>query len=125
MPRVPRRQQQTEAACYHVITRGHNRETLFADAADFRYFLELLGRYRDRFHWQLYHYCLMSNHVHLLVRLENPGALSRIVAPRSPSRTDIASFCRTQGGENDELHGPARLDGTRNGDILNSSTWTP
>jgi hypothetical protein len=39
MPRVPRRRQWTEAACYHVMNRGHNREVVFADDDDRRHFL--------------------------------------------------------------------------------------
>ena len=44
MPRRPRRQQWTEAACYHLINRGHNRETVFANDDDRRYFLDLIDR---------------------------------------------------------------------------------
>ena len=38
------------------------------------YFLGLLARYRDRFGLRLYHYCLMSNHFHLLLQLADPGS---------------------------------------------------
>jgi hypothetical protein len=31
MPRQPRRQSWTEAACFHILNRGHNRDTLFAE----------------------------------------------------------------------------------------------
>ena len=57
------------------MNRGHNRETLFADAEDCRYFLNLFARYRPRFSFQLYHYCLMSNHFHVLLRMESAPAL--------------------------------------------------
>ena len=43
MTRKPRCCQWTEAACYHVLDRGHNRETVFRDRANFRHFLGLLG----------------------------------------------------------------------------------
>src|SRR5262245_52826826 len=80
MPRAARRRLWTEAACYHVLNRGHARETVFHDDRDRLYFLELLGRYRDRFGLRLYHYCLLDNHFHLLLQLPQPGALSRLVA---------------------------------------------
>jgi putative transposase len=67
MPRKPRGMQLAERVGYHVMSRGHNRETVFGDAGDLRHFLGLLQRYRERFGVQLYHYCLMTNHVHLLV----------------------------------------------------------
>jgi hypothetical protein len=58
MPRVPRWMQLARDAAYHVMTRGHNRGALFADADDTRYFLGLLDRYRRRFGFRLHHYCL-------------------------------------------------------------------
>jgi putative transposase len=80
MPRIARRLQWTEAACYHVFNRGHNRETLFSDDADRGKFLELLQRYRRRFEWRLFAYCLMSNHYHLLVQMRDPRELSVLMA---------------------------------------------
>jgi putative transposase len=80
MTRRPRRLQWTEAACYHLINRGHNRETVFATDADRLKFLELLRRYRHRFDLRVYAYCLMSNHFHLLVQLREPRELSGMVA---------------------------------------------
>ena len=80
MPRVPRWLQLARDAAYHVMTRGHNREALFADADDTRSFLGLLDRYRRRFGLRLYHYCLMTNHVHLLLQLDDPRRLSALMA---------------------------------------------
>ena len=76
MPRVPRRRQWTDAACYHFLNRGHNREAVVADDEDRLYFLKLRARYRDRYEVRLYHYCLMSNHFHVLLQLREPRALS-------------------------------------------------
>ena len=58
MSRRPRRSQHASTACYHVISRGHNREVVFGDDADFGYFLTLLARAQERFSVALYHYCL-------------------------------------------------------------------
>src|SRR5437016_4380764 len=60
MPRAARRRGLTEAACYHVLNRGHARETVFHDDEDRAHFLRLLARYRDRFGFSLYYYCLMG-----------------------------------------------------------------
>jgi hypothetical protein len=54
MPRAARCHQWTEAACYHVLNRGHARETLFHDNSDRARFLELVARYRDRFDLRLW-----------------------------------------------------------------------
>jgi putative transposase len=62
------------------MNRGQNRATLFADDADFGYFLGLLARYSRRFEARLYHYCLLSNHFHLLLQLPQPRQLSRMMA---------------------------------------------
>jgi hypothetical protein len=58
-----------EEACYHLMDRGHNREMIFVDDEDRRAFLNLVQRYQQRFGFRIYHYCLMSNHFHLLVHL--------------------------------------------------------
>src|SRR5437588_12174551 len=80
MPRAPRRSLWTDAAYYHVLNRGHARETIFHDDQDRGYFLQLLARYRDRFDLRLYHYCLMGNHFHVLLQLAEPRRLSAMVA---------------------------------------------
>ena len=80
MPRTARKYLWADTAAYHVINRGHNRETVFGNDEEMAYFLTLLGRYRDRFDAQIYHYCLMSNHFHLLLRLPQPQRLSSFMA---------------------------------------------
>ncbi len=80
MPRTPRWMLLTRDAAYHVMSRGHNREAVFADPDDARHFLRLLARYRERFGFRLSHYCLITNHVHLLLRLEDPRRLSALMA---------------------------------------------
>src|ERR671918_780972 len=52
---------------YHVIVRGNYRQKTFLNARDYQGYLERLGRYRKKFGVTVYAYCLMSNHVHLLV----------------------------------------------------------
>jgi putative transposase len=52
---------------YHVIVRGNYRQKTFLNARDYQAYLERLARYRKRFGVTVYAYCLMSNHVHLLV----------------------------------------------------------
>src|SRR6266498_2563149 len=52
---------------YHVIVRGNHRQKTFLNQSDYQAYLERLGRYRKRLRITVYAYCLMSNHVHLLV----------------------------------------------------------
>jgi putative transposase len=62
------------------MNRGHNREAVFADADDCRYFLDLLERYKKRFPLRIFHYCLLTNHFHLLVQMPTAQALSACLA---------------------------------------------
>ena len=80
MARSARRGLWTSAACYHVLNRGHARETIFHDDEDRAHFLHLLARYRDRYSLCVFHYCLMNNHFHLLLRLPDARLLSRLLA---------------------------------------------
>jgi putative transposase len=80
MPRKPRYLQLAQDAAYHVLTRGHNREAVFGHDDDKRLLLSLLARYKARFRFCLYHYCLMDNHLHLLLRPAQPRELSRLMA---------------------------------------------
>ena len=66
MPRPPRRLH--DNGCYHILTRGNNRAAVFhADVDRRRYGHWLLGLSQE-YGVQVYHYCLMTNHVHLVVR---------------------------------------------------------
>jgi len=53
---------------FHVIARGNHQEPTFRDPADYRAYLDRLARYRRKHRMTLYAYCLMPNHVHLLIR---------------------------------------------------------
>jgi len=56
-----------EGAFYHVITRGNQKQKIFKNPLDYRKFIEILIGYKQRYHFHLYAYILMSNHVHLLI----------------------------------------------------------
>jgi len=77
MPRPPR--PLVEGGCYHLIARGNNRQFLFTEEAAFRYFLDGLARAKTRYPAKLYHYCLMSNHIHLLLAIESGADLPRFM----------------------------------------------
>ncbi len=52
---------------YHVIVRGNQRRKTFLNDADYQAYLQRLGRYRRKFGHTVHAYCLMPNHVHLLI----------------------------------------------------------
>lgn len=65
MPRQARKLSRTNI--YHVMLRGINRQTIFEDNEDMNYFLSEVKRCKDISDFRLYAFCLMSNHVHLLL----------------------------------------------------------
>jgi REP element-mobilizing transposase RayT len=54
---------------FHVTARGVRRGVVFVDEFDYQLYLRLLERTLRRDRWAIHAYCLMPNHVHLLVRL--------------------------------------------------------
>ena len=84
MARRPRLQ--GPGTVHHVIVRGNERRSVFADDADRADYLDRLRRYRDRFEFRLYAYCLMTNHIHLAIE-QGPVALSRIMHALQSSYT--------------------------------------
>lgn len=57
---------------HHVVQRGHNRQVVFAAEDDYQRYLSDLRELKDVFGVKVYAYCLMTNHVHLLLA---PGDL--------------------------------------------------
>ncbi len=61
----------------HLITAsGNGRCRLFFDIADREQFLDLLDGVVERHAWELFAWCLLGNHLHLVVRAE-PGPLAQ------------------------------------------------
>jgi len=81
-----------EGLVYHVINRGNGRQSVFFRDEDYLAFLEAVGDLKERKPFELYGYCLMSNHIHLLLRpLEVP--ISRIVQSLLVSHTQRYHRC--------------------------------
>ncbi|WP_379052309.1 transposase [Metabacillus endolithicus] len=68
MPRIARKK--SRSGIYHVMLRGVNKQMIFEDDVDRIRFLETIKKYRDQYKYSLYGYCLMDNHVHLLLKEE-------------------------------------------------------
>ncbi|HLS86117.1 MAG TPA: transposase [Burkholderiales bacterium] len=69
----------------HIVQRGNNRMDCFADDGDRLVYLRLLGDGLSRFGCALHAYCLMTNHVHLLVTppsVEAAAGLMHVVSQR-------------------------------------------
>ncbi|WP_312422430.1 transposase [Anaerospora hongkongensis] len=60
--------EKSKSGIYHILLRGINRQVIFEDSEDKLKFLECLCHYKTVCDYELYGYCLMDNHVHLLIR---------------------------------------------------------
>jgi len=54
-------------ACYHVVTRGNEKRKIFLEKDDCQTYIKLLARYKEKWNCNVYGWCLMPNHVHLIV----------------------------------------------------------
>lgn len=75
MPRIPRIVQ--PRVPHHVTQRGGRRMQVFFEPADYRQYLRQLGKHAQRWGLEIWAYCLMPNHVHLIVVPETRVGLSR------------------------------------------------
>ncbi len=67
MPRVARLKSSTSV--YHIIIRGINRQNIFQDNEDMLEYLKVLKKYKGVSGFEIYAYCLMNNHIHLLIKV--------------------------------------------------------
>ena len=58
-----------EGALYHVIARGNNRSYIFRDKVNKEKYKEIVLKYKKRYHFKLYAYCIMDNHAHFLIEV--------------------------------------------------------
>jgi putative transposase len=65
MARKPRLE--VEGGLYHLITRGVDRRDIFHSVEDRLKFLSLIAAQKGKLPFYLYAYCLMTNHIHLLI----------------------------------------------------------
>lgn len=67
MPRKPR--EMAVSGIYHVVIRGIDRQLMFEEKEDYEIYLQFLNMYKIDCNLKIYAYCLMSNHVHLIVHV--------------------------------------------------------
>jgi putative transposase len=63
----------------HVVQRGHDRHDCFFDETDYLNYLESLQTFAARFSCSVHAYCLMTNHVHLLITPHTPQACAQVM----------------------------------------------
>jgi putative transposase len=58
---------------HHIIERGNNREQVFKDSKDYEKYLSFLSKYSEEKKTAVLAYCLMPNHIHLLLKPSKEG----------------------------------------------------
>jgi putative transposase len=59
---------------HHVVQRGHDHKAVFVETGDYEYYLENLIEYKAQYNVAVYAYCLMTNHVHLILEPRSDGS---------------------------------------------------
>ena len=62
---------------HHITQRGNNREPVFFDDDDRWAYLDFLSHYTQKYQVDIWAYCLMTNHIHLLAAPNEPKGLVR------------------------------------------------
>jgi putative transposase len=63
----------------HIVQRGHDRNDCFFEEADYRAYLDALRKHAPQFDCSVHAYCLMTNHVHLLLTPHKPTSCAQLM----------------------------------------------
>jgi len=79
---------------HHIIQRGNNRQAIFATAADYQFWLDLLLEQARRYEVQIHAYVLMVNHFHLLATPQTADGLPKMM--QAVGRSYVRYFNQSQ-----------------------------
>ena len=75
---MPRKSRLLVPNCpHHIVQRGHNRNTVFVADDDYQFYLDNLFEWKVKLGIKVYAWCLMTNHVHLIVE---PGEDAKTIS---------------------------------------------
>lgn len=78
---------------HHIVQRGHDRNAVFMEARDYEYYLANLIEWKSHYKVGVYAYCLMTNHVHLILVPQAEGSgissLMRRLSARQCRRVNL------------------------------------
>jgi len=66
-------------AICHIIQRGNNRQKIFREEDDYYKFLSIFRDYKIKYKFDIYNYCLMSNHLHFLIKIACGNEMSKLM----------------------------------------------
>jgi len=76
---VRKRRELQDGAEYHVTAKINRGEKIFLVQEDRELFMDILKRAKKRFNFSIENFCIMGNHVHLLIKPECGNSLSKIM----------------------------------------------
>ena len=77
MPRIARKDNET--SFFHIIVQGINKEYIFDTSARMEKYIQLLKTNSKKENLEILAYCIMSNHAHILVYIENISNMSKVM----------------------------------------------
>ena len=84
---------------HHVVQRGHNRNAVFVEPADYEYYLANLVEFKAEYDVAVYAWCLMTNHVHLVLSPHTHGhAISALMRRVSARQARYVNCLETRSG---------------------------
>lgn len=63
----------------HIMCRGNNRQNIFNNDSDKLYYWRLFNELKDKNKVDIFHYCIMDNHVHLIVWITSASKLPKFM----------------------------------------------
>lgn len=76
MPRSARQTSNTKV--YHIIIRGNDKQDIFYDEKDYEKFEKEVVKSKEKYRCEIYAYCVMNNHVHLVI-FDKENKISKII----------------------------------------------
>jgi putative transposase len=64
---------------HHVVQRGHNRQVIFAERQDYQRYLDTLREFKEKYAVAVYAFCLMTNHIHLLLSPRESTGIGKLM----------------------------------------------
>ncbi len=86
-----------EGAVYHLTARGNERRKIFFSKRDYERFKEYIAEAKEKYHFILHCYVLMTNHYHLLIETPEKN-LSKIMHHINSSYTTYTNVKRKRSG---------------------------
>lgn len=77
---------------HHITQRGNRRQDVFFREEDYGHYLELLKEYCGQEKIEVWAYCLMTNHVHLIVTPNKKSNLGRAIGETHRRYTRMVNF---------------------------------